>query len=70
MSLLERIVHLTFQEDGNSPPLVKSLVRLTMMIIWFTHDNFFAPIYGRGDGLDDKGLEAEINQPLLLEKDI
>ena len=53
MILLERLVRATVQSNGYAPRSVISLVRLTMKIIWLAHDLVFAPIFGRGDGLDD-----------------
>jgi hypothetical protein len=41
----------TVQEDGNAPSYVIMLVRLVMFVMWGSHDLFFAPVFGRGDGL-------------------
>lgn len=50
MSIMEKITNATIREDGYAPVFVIWLVRTTMTLIWFTHDIFFAPIFGRGDG--------------------
>jgi hypothetical protein len=54
---LERITKANIQDDGTSPQSVILLVRCTMLIIWAVHDFCFAPIFGRGDGLEHKKLD-------------
>ena len=52
MELLERVTNATMGEDGYVPRVVVWLVRGTIWVIWLVHDVFFAPLVGRGDGLD------------------
>ena len=68
MYMMEYLVHVTVQRDGNAPFLVIHFVRWTMKLIWFTHDMFFAPVYGRGDGLKDDRASASGTRSLLCEK--
>ena len=53
MSLLEEIINATTDADGLAPPLAQWFVRFTMAMIWLSHDLFFAPIFGRGDGINE-----------------
>jgi hypothetical protein len=69
MNVLEKIVHTTTRRDGNAPPAVIGLVRTTMLVIWLSHDVFFSPIFGRGDGLDDKERDQWELQPFQTGKD-
>lgn len=66
MSMMEMIVHGTIQKDGNAPLIVTELVRATMAVIWLAHDRLFAPVFGRGDGLDDQKLDEIRSQSFLL----
>ena len=50
MGLMERITKSTLGDDGDAPLLVVWLVRATVWLVWLTHDFFFAPLCGRGDG--------------------
>ncbi len=58
MSLLEEIINATTDTDGLAPPLVHWLVRFTMSMIWLTHDLFLAPIFGRGDGINETSNQS------------
>ncbi len=68
MSLMEKLVNGTIQKDGNAPFIVVWLVRCVVSVMWSTHDNIFAPMFGRGDGLLDNELGMEESQSSLLEK--
>ena len=74
MRLMEMITKATIRRDGYAPTFVVWLVRFTVVVIWFTHDVFFAPVCGRGDGLDDDqgrdwvGDEKGSLRPLLERK--
>ena len=57
MSLMEKITKVTVQRDGKVPLWVMWLVRSVIVMVWFTHDNIFAPICGRGDGLNERTSE-------------
>jgi hypothetical protein len=50
MSLMEKMTYATMKKDGYAPRWVIILVRSIVMLLWFTHDAFFAPVFGRGDG--------------------
>jgi len=50
---MERMTKKSIQEDGNAPRWVIMMVRLVMLIMWAVHDLVFAPVFGRGDGLDE-----------------
>lgn len=51
MAAMEVLTKASLQEDGTAAPLIVSLVRSTLWLIWACHDYIFAPIFGRGDGL-------------------
>jgi gliotoxin/aspirochlorine biosynthesis gamma-glutamylcyclotransferase len=50
MGVMEKITHATLGPDGYCPWVVIAMVRITMLLIWITHDVFFVPLCGRGDG--------------------
>ncbi|OTA66115.1 hypothetical protein K449DRAFT_431589 [Hypoxylon sp. EC38] len=56
MMLMERITKMAISwhgdEAGNAPHFVIWLVRVTVMSMWWYHDHIHAPLWGRGDGLD------------------
>lgn len=67
-SLLDKITHSNTGQDGNVPAHIVWLVRSVIFIIWLIHDWVFAPIFGRGDGLDQKEPESimtESDQALM-----
>ena len=66
MNLMEKLVNGTIKEDGNAPFIVVWLVRFVVSVIWSTHDNIFAPVFGRGDGLLDNELVTEESQSYLM----
>lgn len=68
MALLEKITIANLQEDGNVPPWVTRLVRSAIVFIWLTHDWFFAPTFGRGDGLDVVGEDEELTGNAVIKK--
>ena len=69
MAIMESLTNATIRDDGYVPGFVKWLVRCTMFLIWFTHDYFFAPLFGRGDGNEDEEAQAlDQEQEPLLEK--
>ena len=53
MGLMEKITKATIRRNGYAPSFVVWLVRFTVIVMWFMHDVFFAPVCGRGDGLGD-----------------
>jgi hypothetical protein len=57
-SLLDKITHSNTGEDGNVPAHIVWLVRSVIFMIWFIHDWLFAPLFGRGDGLDQAEYET------------
>lgn len=59
MGLMEKITNMTLRQDGYAPTLVIWLVRVTMFLIWFSHDVFFAPLCGRGDGRSEADDEPK-----------
>lgn len=71
-----KITNLKMKDDGCVPKWVVWLVRFTVCFIWLSHDAFFGPVFGRGDGHGDscyrespvtqKGLDLE-RQLLLSE---
>ena len=63
MSVMEKFIKLTLQSDGRAPIFVAWLVRLVVGIMWFSHDFIFAPIFGRGDGLDDVHVARHNHYP-------
>ncbi|KAI0114670.1 hypothetical protein F4776DRAFT_325542 [Hypoxylon sp. NC0597] len=56
MMLMEKITKIAIlwngDEAGNAPHFVIWLVRITVMSMWWHHDHIHAPVWGRGDGLD------------------
>ncbi|KAJ8069769.1 hypothetical protein OCU04_000187 [Sclerotinia nivalis] len=62
MGLMEKITNATMSSDGRSPSWVIWLVRSVVLMVWWTHDTFFAPVFGRGDGL---GKDMMIGAPPL-----
>ncbi|KAF2276641.1 gliotoxin biosynthesis protein GliK [Westerdykella ornata] len=54
MQLLERVTMGSIGDDGYASAFAIWLVRVTMRLIWITHDWLFAPIFGRGDGCTDR----------------
>jgi hypothetical protein len=56
---LEVLTKRSLQKDGNVPRIVALLVRTVMLIMWVVHDFFFAPLFGRGDGLEEKTYADE-----------
>jgi hypothetical protein len=74
MGLMENITNATMGEDGCSPTWVIWLVRIVVLLIWWTHDFFFAAVFGRGDGLGDNNevigtpskSQIDIENQLLL----
>ena len=72
MGLMEKITNLSLQRDGYAPLAVIWLVRATVYLIWFTHDFFFAPLCGRGDGytiFDSESKHGTEEDPLLARKE-
>ncbi|MCJ1401063.1 hypothetical protein MMC11_004275 [Xylographa trunciseda] len=53
MSLMEKLTNGTLQADGHVPDFVAWVVRSVVYTIWIFHDYVFAPIFGRGDGMDE-----------------
>lgn len=45
-------------QAGNAPMAVIWLVRLVMATLWWHHDYIHAPLWGRGDGLDQDSLRV------------
>lgn len=75
MGLMEKITHSTMGNNGRSPFWVIWLVRFVVLMVWWTHDVFFSPIFGRGDGLSKnvvvgaRSLQRELDiegQPLII----
>jgi hypothetical protein len=60
MSLMEKITYATMNKDGYAPKWVILLVRSVVMILWFTHDAFFAPVFGRGDGCTEAYMLSKV----------
>lgn len=56
MKLMEKITKASLKwfgdEDGYTPYPIVLLVRLVVMLMWWHHDYIHAPVWGRGDGLD------------------
>jgi hypothetical protein len=50
MSAMESLTKASIREDGTATPIIVNVVRLTLWLIWASHDFIFAPIFGRGDG--------------------
>jgi hypothetical protein len=50
---MEKITNFTLLENGQVPLATLILVRMTMIVMWAVHDYLHAPIWGRGDGLDE-----------------
>lgn len=48
---MEKLTKSSMQKDGNSPRWVIVLVRWIFILMWACHDNIFASMFGRGDGL-------------------
>lgn len=42
-----------FDGNGNVPMFAKFVVRLILVAMWWHHDHVHAPIWGRGDGLQN-----------------
>jgi hypothetical protein len=54
MSLMEKITKASLSDGrSNAPTWIVILVRVMMYTMWFYHDYIHAPIWGRGDGMDD-----------------
>ena len=43
-----------FDGRGNVPEFVRIVVRLILRIMWLHHDAIHAPLWGRGDGLENE----------------
>ncbi|KAI1182817.1 hypothetical protein F5B17DRAFT_443929 [Nemania serpens] len=60
MALMEKVTKASIQmkgdKQGRAPNSVIWLVRAVMFAMWFHHDKLHAPIWGRGDGLDQMEL--------------
>jgi gliotoxin/aspirochlorine biosynthesis gamma-glutamylcyclotransferase len=56
MMVMEKITKATVNKNGNGdvPAWVILLVRFVVMAMWTWHDCIHAPIWGRGDGLDQE----------------
>ncbi|KAI8632615.1 hypothetical protein F5Y19DRAFT_462502 [Xylariaceae sp. FL1651] len=56
MALMEKLTKISIRlkgdKQGTAPDLVIWLVRTMMLLMWWHHDRIHAPIWGRGDGLD------------------
>ncbi|KAI0439547.1 hypothetical protein F4803DRAFT_530527 [Xylaria telfairii] len=54
MSIMEKIAKPSGRGDerGNAPLWVIYTVRIAVFLMWFHHDYFHAPIWGRGDGME------------------
>jgi hypothetical protein len=68
MVIAEKLTKLTLRSDGSVPMMVKLLVRAVLVIIWAVHDGIFAPIFGRGDGVDDRENYNDEQTRLFSEK--
>ncbi|MCJ1350345.1 MAG: hypothetical protein MMC33_000326 [Icmadophila ericetorum] len=55
MGVMENIIVATLGDDGHCPNIIIWLVRLIVTLMWWSHDVLFAPVFGRGDGLDCEG---------------
>lgn len=64
--LLDKITHNNTGADGNVPAHIVWLVRSVIFVIWLFHDWVFAPVFGRGDGLDGK---QQIEMGILGERE-
>ncbi|ORX98662.1 hypothetical protein BCR34DRAFT_628339 [Clohesyomyces aquaticus] len=54
MALMERITKASLVGGREEAPIwVITLVRTVVWVMWFHHDYLHAPIWGRGDGLDE-----------------
>ena len=67
MALMEKITNLGISfggdEQGNAPAWVVWLVRTLMAIMWWHHDYLHAPLWGRGDGLDqEEGVRLPVDK--------
>ena len=62
---MERITEKSIQEDGKASRWVIMIVRLVMLMMWAVHDLFFAPVFGRGDGLDESAGTGAAEVSLL-----
>lgn len=71
MALMEKITKAAIawngDDSGNAPGAVIWLVRTIVMLMWWHHDHLHAPLWGRGDGLD-QGDGAADGQRVDLEK--
>jgi gliotoxin/aspirochlorine biosynthesis gamma-glutamylcyclotransferase len=56
MTIMEKITKATVDKEGNGdvPAWVIFLVRFVVVAMWTWHDYIHAPIWGRGDGLDQE----------------
>ncbi|KAI1120238.1 hypothetical protein F5Y10DRAFT_283460 [Nemania abortiva] len=56
IALMENVTRVSLRikgdKQGRAPDVIIWLVRTIMFIMWWDHDNIHAPIWGRGDGLD------------------
>ncbi|KAK8092441.1 uncharacterized protein PG998_014926 [Apiospora kogelbergensis] len=59
MNLMEMITNFAISgsgdASGNAPPVVIFLVRTALSVMWLHHDYVHAPLWGRGDGLEESG---------------
>ncbi|KAI0401929.1 hypothetical protein F4802DRAFT_578331 [Xylaria palmicola] len=55
MSVMEKITKSSTKGDetGDAPPWVVYTVRAAVFLMWLHHDYVHAPIWGRGDGMDE-----------------
>ncbi|KAI1176303.1 hypothetical protein F4777DRAFT_547106 [Nemania sp. FL0916] len=56
MALMEMMtkssIKMKDDKQGRAPDFIIWLVRTVMFVMWWHHDNIHAPIWGRGDGID------------------
>jgi hypothetical protein len=56
MSLMEKITKANLEDNQSTAPYwVIVMVRAVVWTMWAYHDHVHAPMWGRGDGLDDSG---------------
>ncbi|OJJ45962.1 hypothetical protein ASPZODRAFT_17392 [Penicilliopsis zonata CBS 506.65] len=62
ITMMEKTIARTVDLDkgGNAPNWVAVLMRFVVAALWFSHDWVFAPLFGRGDGVDEAGLDYDL----------
>lgn len=64
--VLDIMTHKNTGPNGKVPRYIVQIVRGVIFVIWMIHDLIFAPIFGRGDGLEqDQKSSSQDNGPML-----